>query len=110
MRLTDLVNDKVEAAIAKLTWGELNRPPDHECFIMDIPPRGLRAMVVLIVPLSSEDNTAPRDDIDPYDGQDEFDQLLARLWKNAMEQRHGIIRSAAPGLIRRSASGLHLPG
>jgi hypothetical protein len=113
VRLSDRVESKIVKAIHDhATPVDQSEPPDHEFFIVNMPGKGMRAMVALILPVSAEDNTSQMDDIDPYASQGEFDMLISRLLITARQVQSGIVLLGQPGLGRStpaSAGGLVLP-
>ena len=109
MRLSDRVESKIVQAVHSEATPVEGEPPDHEFFIVNMPGKGLRAMVMLILPLNDDDNTAQADDIDPYASQPEFNVLISRLWIEARLAQSGVVLSGQPGVVRRSPGGLALP-
>jgi hypothetical protein len=109
MRLSDRVESKIVQSVHSQATPVEGEAPDHEFFIVNMPGKGLRAMVALILPINAEDNTSQMDDIDPYASQHEFDALISRLWITARQVQSGVVLSGQPGLGRRSAGGLVLP-
>lgn len=109
MRLSDRIQNKITRALDSLPNEDMHELPDYDFFLVNMPETGLRAMVLLIIPVDEQDNSAPRYDIDPYAGQDEFNDLIARLWQEGTQARSGVVLSGQPGLARRSRSGLVLP-
>jgi hypothetical protein len=114
MHLSDRIKAKITRAILQLPNDEGELLPDYEFFpvLMALADggQGVQMMVVLFVPINDEDHTAPMDSIDPYAGQAEFNELIARLWEAGSDARNTSKLAVAPGFVqpgaRRSPGGL----
>jgi hypothetical protein len=117
MRLSVAVQNKIAKAIDSLPNEEADPLPDYEFWPVTVSTpdggQGLHMMIALFVPLGDGDYTAPRQDIDPYASQGEFNTLITALYDAGLAAQHPGRLAVAPGLVppglRRSRGGLVLP-